>query len=224
MVSGQRDMLTAILGISWFWFVGATFLQLFPGYTCDVLGGGPAVVILLLCTFTIGIAGGSWFSAYLGAGKISLSLAPLGAAGMALSAFLPVLMPPSTMLSAGITSNLTVSEVAMNAGNWPSLIGFLGLALSGGVFVVPLFAFVQRQSPPQRRARVIAAANVLNALFMVLSALLTVALLKSGLKIVQIFALTGAMTAVVMLVMLIASSTMRADFAQRFCHFGARPR
>jgi len=205
----QRDVMVAIIGISWFWFVGATFLQLFPGFTCDVLGGGPAVVVLLLCTFTVGVAAGSWISARMCGPHVSLALAPLGAGGLFAFALIPALLPPHA-------SALSVSQVLMDSANWPSLLALLGLAMSGGVFVVPLFAFVQRQSPPERRARVIAAANVLNALFMVLSALITIVLLKSGVGISGIFAITGVGTLLVLAGMLIASSTMRRAFGDRF--------
>ena len=104
----------------------------------------------------------------------------------------------------------------MDSGNWPSLLALLGLAMSGGLFVVPLFAFVQYQSPPERCARVIAAANVLNALFMVFSALLTIVLIQSGVGITGIFAVTGVGTLLVLGAMLAASATMRSAFVGRF--------
>ena len=212
MAAENRDVMVAVIGISWFWFVGATFLQLFPGFTCDSLGGGPSVVLLLLCTFTIGVAGGSWISAQLSGGRVSLALAPLGAFGLFAFALVPVMFPPT----APDVSALNISQVLANVGNWPTLLALLGLAVSGGVFVVPMFAFVQRESPPERRARVIAAANVLNALFMVLSALMTIVLLKSGMKITGVFAVTGIGTLFVLIGMLAASTTMRDAFVGRF--------
>ncbi|MFT5448429.1 MAG: MFS family permease [Gammaproteobacteria bacterium] len=212
MAAENRDVMVAVVGISWFWFVGATFLQLFPGFTCDTLGGGPSVVLLLLCTFTIGVAGGSWISAQLSGGRVSLALAPLGAFGLFAFALVPVIFPPA----APDASALSIFQVLANAGNWPTLLALLGLAVSGGVFVVPMFAFVQRESPPERRARVIAAANVLNALFMVMSALMTIVLLKSGMKITGVFAVTGIGTLFVLIGMLAASTTMRKAFAGRF--------
>ena len=211
MAAQQRDVLVAIIGISWFWFVGATFLQLFPGFTCDVLGGGPQVVVLLLCTFTVGVAGGSWVSALVSAGRVSLALAPFGAIGIFVFALIPTVWPPAAPSGA----LLSISQVLMDAANWPSLLALLGLSTSGGVFVVPLFAFVQQQSPPERRARVIAAANVLNALFMVLSALVTVALLKAGIGIIGVFAVTGVGTLLVLAGMFTCSATMRRSFLAR---------
>ena len=213
MAAEQRDVLVAIVGISWFWFVGATFLQLFPGFTCDVLGGGPSVVVLLLCTFTIGVAGGSWISARISAGRVSLALAPFGAMGLFVFALIPTVLPPAAPSAA----LLSIEQVLMDAANWPSLLALLGLSTSGGIFVVPLFAFVQQQSPPERRARVIAAANVLNALFMVLSALTTIVLLKAGIGIIGVFAITGIGTLVVLAGMLASSVTMRRTFLARFC-------
>jgi MFS family permease len=206
MAAEQRDLMVAIIGISWFWYVGATFLQLFPGFTCDALGGGPAVVTLLLSAFTVGIAAGAWASARLSRGRITLGLAPIGAAGITVFALVPALLPPPIPVHSG----LSVAQVAATAGNWPSLVSLLGLALFGGIYVVPLFAFVQANSPPQRRARVIAAANVLNALFMVVSALATILLLQLGIGVSGVFAVTGLCTLLVTAWMLHASPEMRA--------------
>lgn len=213
MAAQDRDLLVAIIGISWFWFVGATFLQLFPGYTCDVLGGGPGVVTLLLCAFTVGIAAGSWTSTKLTGGRVSLALAPLGALGMALFALGPVLWPPA--LPAG--AELSVAQVAGTSANWPALISFLGLSLFGGIYVVPLFAYVQANSPPEARARIIAATNVLNALFMVLSAVLTIALVAVGFDVSGVFAAVGVLTALMGIVLLAASPAMRNAFSD-FLH------
>ena len=212
MAAEQRGVVVAIIGISWFWFVGATFLQLFPGFTCDVLGGGPSVVVLLLCTFTIGVAAGSWISVRVSVGRVSLALAPYGALGLCVFALVPMVLPPAVPSVA----MLSISQVLTDATNWPSLLALLGLSTSGGVFVVPLFAFVQLQSPPERRARVIAAANVLNALFMVLSAVVTIALLKAGVGIIGVFAATGIGTLFVLAGMLAASVTMRRAFLAHF--------
>ena len=208
LAAHDRNLLVAIVGISWFWFVGATFLQLFPGYTCDVLRGGPGVVTLLLCAFTIGIAAGSWLSTKLTGGHVSLAIAPLGAAGMALFALGPVLLAPDVPAEAG----LSVAQVAADASNWPVLASFLGLSLFGGLYVVPLFAYVQANSPPEARARIIAATNVLNALFMVLSAVLTIALLAAGISISGVFAAVGVATLCIGAGLLAASPAMRIAF------------
>jgi len=205
MAAGQRDVLVAVIGISWFWFVGATFLQLFPGFTCDALGGGPAVVTLLLSAFTVGIALGAWSSTRLTGGRVSLALAPFGAVGICAFALIPALLAPP----APVGAELTVAEVAANPGNWPAFASIIGLAVSGGIFVVPMFAYVQAASPPACRARIIAAANVLNALFMVFSALMTLALLHAGVSVSGVFAITGVATFAVGAWMLCASPAMR---------------
>ena len=219
MAAEQRDVLVAIIGISWFWFVGATFLQLFPGFTCDALGGGPAVVTLLLAAFTVGIAGGAWASTRLTGGHVSLALAPLGALGILVFALVPALLPPPAPAGAG----LSVAEVAATPGNWPSLASLVGLSLFGGIFVVPMFAYVQHASPPDHRARIIAAANVLNALFMVGSAVVTLALLGAGIGVTGVFAVTGVLTAAVGAWMLKASPAMRAAFRARFSNARHHP-
>jgi MFS family permease len=211
MAADNRDVMVAVIGIAWFWFVGAVFLQLLPGFTCDVLGGGASSVTLLLATFTIGIGTGAWCSARLTRGRISLGLVPTGALGMALCAVLPLLLPPPppSAMEQGIATVLAAS------GNWPVLLGFLGLALFGGLFVVPQFAFVQAHSPPERRARIIASANVLNALFMVLASVVTVGLLGVGVGVPGVFATTGVLTVLVGMTMYCASPGIRAGLRRR---------
>jgi MFS family permease len=216
MAADQRDILVAVIGISWFWFVGATFLQLFPGFTCDALGGGPGVVTMLLSAFTVGIALGAWVSTKLTGGHVSLALAPLGAVGICVFSLVPALLPPPVPAGA----ELTAAAVLSDTGNWPSIGALIGLALFGGIFVVPMFAYVQAESPQACRARIIAAANVLNALFMVLSALMTIALLKLGVSVAGVFAVTGVGTMLVGACMLWASPAMRAAARARLGHGG----
>ena len=208
MAAESRDVLVAIVGISWFWFVGAVFLQLLPGFTCDVLKGDAPVVTLLLSTFTVGIGLGAWASARITRGRIELGLAPLGALGMAVCALVPALLPAPVAGGDGLSIGAVLGEVA----NWPVLAAFFGLALFGGLYVVPQFAFVQAMCAPQRRARVIASANVLNALFMVLSALVTLALLALGLDLAGVFAAVGVLTALAGVALLVASPAMQAAF------------
>lgn len=219
LAAERRDLLVAIIGISWFWFVGAVFLQLLPGFTCDVLAGDAPVVTLLLTTFTVGIGLGAWAAARLTRGRIELGLTPLAALGMAVCAAVPALFPPPP----AVGHTLGIAAVLTSAGNWPSLAAFLGLALFGGIYVVPQFAFVQANAPPGRRARIIASANILNALFMVLAALVTLALLGAGLGVAGVFAIVGALTAVVGALLLWASPSMATALTSRLKGRSAEP-
>ncbi len=185
----STGIFAAVLGVSWFWFMGATFLQLLPAYGRDTLGGDANVVILLLTCFTIGIGAGSLLCAWLSGNKIDLRLVPVGAVGMSLFALVPLLAGPPG--SSGADQLLSVSGVLHGPGNRAVIGSFIGLSVCGGVFIVPLYTYVQAHSALTRRARVIAANNILNALFMVLSAVLTLIALSAGLSIPAIFAVAG---------------------------------
>ncbi|HSS65215.1 MAG TPA: MFS transporter [Gammaproteobacteria bacterium] len=176
----------AILGVSWFWFLGATFLQLLPAYGRDTLNGNPDVIIMLLTCFTIGIGLGALICARLSGKKINLRLVPVGAVGMTVFGLGPLLFLDSP--SDTIDSLQGITEVLAYPGNRVAIASFIGLAVSGGVFIVPLYTYVQANSALSRRARVIAANNIINSLLMVVSALLTLGALGVGMSIPQIFA------------------------------------
>ncbi len=176
----------AILGVSWFWFLGATFLQLLPAYGRDTLNGDPDVIIMLLTCFTIGIGVGALLCARLSGKKINLQLVTAGAVGMTVFGLIPYFVLSSPADTEGTL--LGIKEVLAHPGNKVVIASFIGLAISGGVFIVPLYTYVQLNSELARRSRVIAANNIINALFMVVSALLTLSALKVGMSIPQIFA------------------------------------
>ncbi len=192
MFSGMRyaaetpGVLAAVLGVSWFWFLGATFLQLLPAYGRDTLQGDPDVVILLLTCFTIGIGVGALLCARLSGKQINLRLVPVGAVGMTVFGLIPYLFHTTPPQSGEALQ--TIAEVLTHSGNRAAIGSFIGLAVSGGVFIVPLYTYVQANSALSRRARVIAANNIINSLFMVVSALLTLGALGAGMSIPQIFA------------------------------------
>lgn len=171
----NRSVWLAMLGISWFWFLGASYLTQFPHYTREVLGGSESVVTLLLSLFSIGIAVGSLLCERLSGHKLEIGLVPLGSIGLSLfgidlyfaSTALPA--PEATLRDASAFWALPGAEYVL--GNL-----FL-LGIFGGFYIVPLFAMVQTRSAPDARSRMIAANNILNALFMVGSAILGMVLL-----------------------------------------------
>ncbi|WP_193164929.1 MFS transporter [Microbulbifer hainanensis] len=164
----------AIIGISWFWLLGAAYLTQIPSFTRNVLGGSESLVTLLLCTFTIGIALGSLLCERLSGGRIELGLVPLGAAGLTLAGL--------ALAAAG--SNFTPPATTDLAAFWASdgalsILGYLTLiGIFGGFYIVPLYAMMQERSAAAIRARIISVNNVLNALFMVVSALLGILFLN----------------------------------------------
>ena len=185
-----------LLGVSWLWFFGASFLTQIPSFSKDVLGGTEGVASLLLIVFSVGIGIGSLLCESLSRRHVELGLVPIGAFGM--TAFAVDLYFASRGFAPGPVA-LGARELVQTPGAL-RILGDLGL-LSGfaGLFSVPLYALVQARSEPSHRARVFAASNILGALFMIASAALSVALLKGGASIPTIFLVVGIMNAVVAL-------------------------
>jgi len=184
----------AILGVSWFWFLGATFLQLLPAYGRDTLNGNPDVIIMLLTCFTVGVGLGALMCARLSGEKINLRLVPVGAIGMTVFALGPLLFLSAPQDTGGALQG--IAEVLAYPGNRAAIASFIGLAVFGGVFIVPLYTYVQANSALSRRSRVIAANNIINSLLMVASALLTLGALGVGMSVPQIFAAVAVLNLV----------------------------
>ena len=183
-----RMIVVSVVGISWFWFLGSVYLAQLPNFTRLYLGGDERVVTLLLSLFSIGVGTGSLLCERLNRHRVSVALVPLGAVGLSLFGLdLALIAAPSQ------TSMLGAMDWLCIAGNWRVVADVLLLGASGGLFIVPLYTVIQHRSEPDRRARVIAANNVLNALFMVLAAGLAIALLGNGWSIPGLFALVAAL-------------------------------
>ncbi len=174
-----------ILAISWFWLVGAVFLSQFPALVKEVIGGDESLVTLFLAIFSIGIGFGSFMSSALTKGVISSRYVAPAALAMGIFAadLAWVLMGVSpSELPIGVADYFThVAHIRIVA-------DLFLLAVAGGVFIVPLYAIMQHDSAPESRARTIATNNVINALFMVLSAVATIALFAVGFEMPHLFA------------------------------------
>jgi MFS family permease len=184
----NRSVFLSILAISWFWLYGSLLLAQFPAYTRFVLGGGESTVTLLLAVFSVGIGAGSLLCDKLTRrrGKqVEPGLVPLGALGMTLFGLDLALASPA----AAAGTALPLALLLQNLNIWRILLDLLLLGACGGLYCVPLYALVQQRSPENCRARVIAANNIFNSLFMVVGALVAAALLKLGLGIPRLFLL-----------------------------------
>jgi acyl-[acyl-carrier-protein]-phospholipid O-acyltransferase/long-chain-fatty-acid--[acyl-carrier-protein] ligase len=181
----RHDLFLAILGISWFWLVGATFLSQFPTFAKDVIGGDNAVVTLLLIAFTIGIAIGSLICNALLKGEVSVRFVPLAALGISLFA-IDLFYASSTVLPPGGTLEGIAGFLSSFAG-WRILADLILIATCGGIFIVPLYTLLQARTQPSHRSRIIAANNIWNALFMVAAALATMLLLTLHFTVPQVF-------------------------------------
>jgi acyl-[acyl-carrier-protein]-phospholipid O-acyltransferase/long-chain-fatty-acid--[acyl-carrier-protein] ligase len=184
----DRRLLWGALVTSWFWLVGAVALSLMPPLVKNVLGGDEEVVTACLAVFSISIAIGSGLAAWLAAGRIILLPTLLGA--VLLSVF-AVDLGWSTRGAAPIPN---LSGFSALFGSWRGIhlaIDLAGLAIAGGLFIVPVFAAVQAWAGADRRARVVAGVNVLNAAFMTGSALIVALLQAAGMTTSDLFLLLG---------------------------------
>ncbi len=190
---GNRTVWLSLLGISWFWFYGATILAQFPNYAKDVLHGDEGVFILLLTVFSFGIGLGSLLCEKLSAGQVEIGLVPFGAIG------LTVFGVDLYWFSSGLGAVGEIQDFASflhHPAHWRGLIDIVLLGMFGGFYIVPLYALIQTRSEKSHQSRIIAANNILNALFMVASAGVSMALFAAGLSIPQLFLATAIFNAV----------------------------
>jgi len=190
---GNRTVFLSLLGISWFWFFGALFLSQVPTYVDDYLGGNAAVVTLFLSVFSIGIAVGSLLCERLSGHKVEIGLVPFGAIGLTLFALDLFFASPGMPE----TARVGVGEFVARDGSFRILFDLAMLALFGGFYVVPLYALIQTRAQKSHQSRIIAANNILNALFMVAAALVAAAFLHWGASVPQLFLLTAVLNALV---------------------------
>ena len=190
----ERSVFLSLLGISWLWFFGAVFLTQFPLFARDTLGGAPAVATLLLAVFSVGIGVGSLLCEKMSRGQVEIGLVPFGAIGMTVFTvdlyFAAASLPPAT--GQGVAAFLAAPV------HWRVLADLALLSMFAGFYSVPLYALIQTRCEPSHRARIIAANNILNALFLILAAALSaLALGALDLKITQLFLLTALLNALV---------------------------
>jgi 1-acyl-sn-glycerol-3-phosphate acyltransferase len=190
----NRTVFLSLLGISWLWFVGATFLSSFFSFAKNVLSANPDVVTVLLGTFSIGIGLGSLLCERLSKRRIEIGLVPLGSIGMSVFG-IDLFFASHALQPAGHL--LSVGEFIVMPANWRVLADLFLLAMFGGFYSVPLYALIQSRSQPSHRARIIAANNILNSLFMIVSALMAMALTSAGVSIPGLFLVTALLNIVV---------------------------
>ncbi len=183
----------SLLGISWMWFFGAVFLAQFPSFAKEVLHGDAQVASLLLVVFSIGIGTGTLLCEVLSKRHVEIGLVPLGAIGMSVFAidlyFASKGLPPA--------DNLGLAAFMAQPAHWRVMFDLALLSLFAGLYSVPMYALIQLRSQPSHRARIIAANNILNALFMIVSSVGVGALLGANFSIPQVFLITGLLNAVV---------------------------
>lgn len=162
----NRSVYLSIMAISWFWFIGASYLTQFPNFARDFLGGSTQVVTLLLTLFSLGVALGSLLCEKLSGHKIELGIVPIGSLGMSIFGI------DLYFSVAGIQVMEDMSAMAFiqQPENFRLMFDIAMVSAFGGLFVVPLQALIQHRSDEKNRAQIIAANNMFNAIFMVASA------------------------------------------------------
>ncbi len=204
----NRTVLNSVLGISWFWFFGATFLVQIPSYSQNVLGGDANLMSTLLALFIVGISTGSLLCERLSGKQVEIGLVPFGAIGLTIFGLDLYFASPA---SPGVS--VTAIEFLSSGANWRIMADLVLIGVFGGFYIVPLYALVQHRSSPEHRSRVIAGLNILNALFMVIAAVMAMLLLgPAGLSIPDLFLITAILNAVVAVYIF----TLVPEFLMRF--------
>lgn len=183
----------SVMGISWFWFIGITYVTQLPNFVRYDLGGNEQVYILLLAMFSIGIGIGSFLCEKLSGRMVEIGLVPIGALGLTLFG-IDIYFSQSVSVSDLL---MTPAEFLSSSSNYRVMFDIVMLGISGGIYIVPLYALVQQRSDEKKRSRVIAANNVLNALFMVVASLYGLFALKAGITIPTLFLIMALMNAAV---------------------------
>ena len=184
-----------LLGNSWYWFYGATYLTQIPQLTQQNLHGSENVVSLLLTFFSVGIGVGSMLCRKIGGADVNIKMVPIGAIG--LTVFALYLAAALSYVPTHTGELLGIADLFQQGWSYYHvMIAITLLGISGGFYIVPLYAMMQAYSPRSHRARVVAANNILNAIFMVSSAIFSIiilSILKLDIKI--LFSITAVLSA-----------------------------
>lgn len=186
----------SILCISWFWFIGATFLTQFPSLVKNYLHTEANVVTLFLTIFSLGIGIGALVCSKLLHGAIKSIYVPI--ASIVMSIFiLDLCFAANNIIYFNLPALLSTQQFLHIATSWRILFDLLGISICGGIYIVPLYTIMQYSSNKNYLARIIAANNIFNALFMVGSAILILAMLRLNRTMYDIFLLIAAVNIMV---------------------------
>ena len=204
----ERSVFLSILGISWFWFFGSAMTIQLPAYTLGILNGNEAITTALLVAFAVGVGVGSLLCERMSGHRIELGLVPFGSIGLSLFAIDLFFSQPDSQ----VVAVNSVSEFLARPGSLRILIDLSLLGAFGGFYSVPLYALIQDRTERQHLSRVIAANNIINALFMVAAAILAFGVLAAGLSIPQFYLILAVLNALVAIYIF----TLLPEFLMRF--------
>ncbi|MUL03536.1 MFS transporter [Aliivibrio fischeri] len=191
----DSSVFLAIMGISWFWFLGASYLTQFPNYTHHFLNDNAITVSVLLALFSVGIAVGSLACDVLSKHRVELGIIPLGSLGITIFGFNLFLATPENPIH-----TTDFFEILTHPDLFSVFVNLFFLGVSGGIFIVPLYTLIQKRPQAKHRSQIIAANNIYNAIFMVTSAILGIICLSViELSIPQFFLLLAILNGIVTL-------------------------
>ena len=204
----EHSVYLSILGVSWFWFFGSAMTVQIPTYTQVILNGNEVITTCLLAAFAIGVGIGSLLCERMSGHRVELGLVPFGAFGLTLFAadlYFAQPVPNSVAVN-------TIAEFLARPGSWRVLIDLTLVGAFGGFYSVPLYALIQQRSKRRHLSRIIAANNIINAIFMLGAFLLSMALLGLGFSIPQLFLVVAALNVLVAIYIF----TLLPEFLMRF--------
>ena len=204
----KRSVFLAILGISWFWTLGAALTIQMAGFTLHTLNGNEAITTLLLALFAVGVGVGSLLCEWLSGRRIEPGLVPFGAIGLSLFTIDLFLAQP-TLHPVAVSS---VAEFVARSGSPRLIFDVVMIGVFAGFYSVPLYAMVQDRSEPKHLSRIIAANNILNAIFMVIGAVFCFVVLAAGFSIPQLFVMLAIINAGVAIYIIL----LAPEFLMRF--------
>ena len=204
----DRAVWLSVLGISWFWFFGSVMTLQLPAYTLDILNGDETINVLLFIAFIVGIGTGALLCERMSGHRIELGLVPFGSIGLSLFAVdLYFAQPDFNDTAVG-----TVSGFIERPGSWRILADLALLGAFGGFYSVPLYALIQKRAKREHLSRIIAANNIINAVFMVAASALAILVLALGHSIPELFLLLAGLNVVVAVYIY----TLLPEFMMRF--------
>ncbi|WP_028449050.1 MFS transporter [Chitinibacter tainanensis] len=206
-VKDNKTVFNSLLGISWFWFFGAVYLTQFPELAKNVLHGTADVYTLIMAVFSLGVGLGSVLCEKLSDRQIELGLVPFGSIG--LSVFGVDLFFATSAVPA---AHYTLSSFLAEPSHWRVLADILLIGVFGGFFIVPLYALIQTRTEREYTSRAIAANNILNSLFMVIGAIMSMLLLGNGVSIRELLLIVAIMNILVAIYIY----TLIPEFLMRF--------
>ncbi|MFZ5757451.1 MAG: MFS transporter [Pseudomonadota bacterium] len=187
---GNDTVFQSLVGISWFWALGAVVLSSLPAYSREVLGGDESVVTLLLAVFSVGVGAGSLLCDRLSRHTVEIGLVPLGSIGLTVALACMWAATPAAP-EAGMHWQAFLST------HWPVALALATIGLFGGFYIVPLYALIQSRTEKSHISRIQAANNALNALAMVIASIAAGLLFQAGLSVTEVLLVCALVNAVV---------------------------